>query len=78
MGSLSVSVSRALPGRTRKAPMGRKRTVVVQALFEKFTERSIKAIMIAQAEARNFGAHEVSLHCAGDQASSLLTEAPFF
>lgn len=29
------------------------------ALFEKFTERSIKSIMIAQAEARACGAQEV-------------------
>lgn len=37
----------------------RRRTVTVKAVFEKFSERSIKSVMIAQQEAKNFGASEV-------------------
>ncbi|WIA36448.1 hypothetical protein OEZ86_007755 [Tetradesmus obliquus] len=39
---------------------GRRRTVVVQAVFERFSERSIKLVMIAQQEAKNMGAPEVT------------------
>ena len=39
---------------------GRKTHVVATALFEKFTERSIKSVMIAQNEAKGSGATEVS------------------
>lgn len=56
--------SQPLKGRmvtSRKMPHGAgRRRLVTTALFEKFTERSIKSIMIAQAEARAFGAQEVS------------------
>lgn len=34
-------------------------TVRVQAVFEKFSERSIKSVMFAQQEAKNLGASEV-------------------
>uniref|UniRef100_A0A7S0WMJ2 Clp R domain-containing protein n=1 Tax=Chlamydomonas leiostraca TaxID=1034604 RepID=A0A7S0WMJ2_9CHLO len=37
-----------------------RRTVKVSAVFEKFTERSIKSVMIAQQEAKLLGAAEVS------------------
>jgi len=40
------------------APRAR-RALVVRAVFEKFTERSIKAVMIGQQQARLFGAPEV-------------------
>lgn len=38
----------------------RARVVSVRAVFEKFTERAIKAVMLAQQEAKNLGALEVS------------------
>jgi hypothetical protein len=41
------------------SPRGRR--LVVFALFEKFTERSIKSVMLAQEWARNNGDPEVSL-----------------
>lgn len=37
----------------------RRTTLRVQAVFEKFSERSIKSVMIAQAEAKAFGTQEV-------------------
>lgn len=42
-----------------KSRAGR-RNLKVKAVFEKFTERSIKSVMIAQQEAKNFGATEVT------------------
>ena len=41
------------------ARTSRRRVAVVRAVFEKFSERSIKSVMIAQSEAKNLGASEV-------------------
>jgi hypothetical protein len=44
----------------QRALAGRSRTILkVQAVFEKFTERSIKSVMLAQQEAKLLGASEV-------------------
>lgn len=52
---------RRLPAAT-KAPKPRsaRKSVTVKAVFEKFTERSIKSVMIAQQESKNLGATEVT------------------
>lgn len=57
------------PGAARRAapacgarvsrPAPRNRTVAVRAVFEKFSERSIKAVMISQQQAKELGASEV-------------------
>lgn len=43
----------------RRSQPSRRAAVVVRAVFEKFSERSIKSVMIAQQEAKNLGAMEV-------------------
>lgn len=58
--------SRPLPAVARCANVRRARAVRVTAVFEKFSERSIKSVMFAQQEAKNLGAPEVGLyvlHC---------------
>lgn len=51
--------SRPLPAVARCSNVRRTRTVRVAAVFEKFSERSIKSVMFAQQEAKNLGAAEV-------------------
>lgn len=48
--------SRLTPGRSHP-----RRTLITKALFEKFTERSIKAVMLAQEFSRAIGSAEVCL-----------------
>lgn len=45
-----------------KMTHSRRGAVKAQAVFEKFTERSVKAVQIAQQEARQLGAAEVGGH----------------
>jgi hypothetical protein len=57
-------VARAAPARgaalaVGPGRVGRRSAVSVRAVFEKFTERSIKSVMLAQQEARQMGATEV-------------------
>lgn len=52
--------SRPLPAVARCANVRRARAVRVTAVFEKFSERSIKSVMFAQQEAKNLGAPEVT------------------
>jgi hypothetical protein len=62
----------------RRAPASRSRgKLTVNAVFEKFTERSIKSVMIAQQEAKNMGAGEVLAICQlrpGNSHACLLTQ----
>ncbi|KAG2449289.1 hypothetical protein HYH02_005446 [Chlamydomonas schloesseri] len=46
--------------RPQRATVNRRQALKVQAVFERFTERSIKTVMIAQAEAKAFGHTEVN------------------
>lgn len=56
---VQASYKSSCPG-FRRAPASRsRRKLTVNAVFEKFTERSIKSVMIAQQEAKNMGAGEV-------------------
>ncbi len=48
-----------LSGRQRPFSIRRRAVVQTRAVFEKFSERSIKTVMIAQQEAKNMGASEV-------------------
>ena len=73
-GPLTASCSgRELrPARVLRIParptrIGRASTVQVSAVFEKFTERSIKAVLVSQAEARILGSPEVGAHWALSQ-----------
>lgn len=53
----------AAPSRQRVGGRrGRQRGFVVYDLFEKFTERSIKSVMLAQEWCRNYGSPEVGGH----------------
>lgn len=52
--------SRPLPAVVRYSNVRRVRAVRVQAVFEKFSERSIKSVMFAQQEAKNLGSPEVT------------------
>lgn len=54
-----LSHSRPLPAAVRYSNVRRVRAVRVHAVFEKFSERSIKSVMFAQQEAKNLGAPEV-------------------
>lgn len=47
--------------RPQRFSVTRRQAVKVQAVFEQFTERSIKTVMIAQAEAKAFGHSEVRM-----------------
>lgn len=61
-GSFSAAVSRALSaGRRGAGRAGGRRGPVVVAIFEKFTERAVKAVMLSQREARAMGTREVDL-----------------
>lgn len=53
-------------------PWSRGSSVKVQAVFEKFTERSIKSVMIAQQEAKLLGSQEVG----HDSKKTLLSAVP--
>ncbi|KXZ46077.1 hypothetical protein GPECTOR_47g352 [Gonium pectorale] len=46
--------------RPQRFSVSRRQALKVQAVFERFTERSIKTVMIAQAEAKAFGHTEVN------------------
>ncbi|GLI63797.1 hypothetical protein VaNZ11_006882 [Volvox africanus] len=55
----ALQLSSKLP-RPQRFAVSRRQAVKVQAVFERFTERSIKTVMIAQAEAKAFGHNEVN------------------
>ncbi|EFJ49084.1 ClpD chaperone, Hsp100 family [Volvox carteri f. nagariensis] len=55
----ALQLSSKLP-RPQRFSVSRRQAVKVQAVFERFTERSIKTVMIAQAEAKSFGHNEVN------------------
>eukprot|EP00198_Chlamydomonas_reinhardtii_P009296 XP_001698633.1 ClpD chaperone, Hsp100 family [Chlamydomonas reinhardtii] len=54
-----LAMASKLP-RPQRATVNRRQALKVQAVFERFTERSIKTVMIAQAEAKAFGHTEVN------------------
>ncbi|GLC72569.1 hypothetical protein PLESTF_001265700 [Pleodorina starrii] len=55
----TLQLSSKLP-RPQRFSVSRRQAVKVTAVFERFTERSIKTVMIAQAEAKAFGHNEVN------------------
>lgn len=57
----AVSTLRGASVNSGKGPRSRSRRHLVYALFEKFTERSIKAVMLSQEICRSFGKAEVRI-----------------
>jgi hypothetical protein len=67
-GGAGGARSAAAAGTTHVRMMGassssRARAVACRAVFEKFSERSIKAVMISQQQAKELGASEVRFFC---------------
>ena len=57
-GKASMTSSSSAASRRRSSP-----SLVVKAVFERFTERAIKAVMLSQTEAKTLGSSEVRRYC---------------